>query len=202
MIQSDISIYLPKYLSAESYKKLLEELKSFPSNIDSRFYTSTLKEEKNIFQGDCLEGLPIYDLSKSIPKDVSAIILSNTCDIDPANPRLFNSSIVYAPIIDLQKYRSTLLESGAPNLKVENHLSAIKSQAISQILYLPENGDAMKESVVFLDRLHSLPMNYIASEKLLEKRRSTLSNYGAYLFLFKLSVHFSRIQDQVDRDIN
>ena len=50
MSDEEIKKYLPKYLSAESYEQLLNELKSFPENIDSRLFTSSL-DEKYIYQG-------------------------------------------------------------------------------------------------------------------------------------------------------
>lgn len=98
--EDELKKYLPKYLSEENYKTLLAELKSFPYNIDGRMYTSML--DKNvIFQGDGLKKMPIIDLvniERGV-KNVSCLILSNTCDMDLSNSRMFPASIMYAPII-------------------------------------------------------------------------------------------------------
>lgn len=100
--EDELKKYLPKYLSEENYKTLLAELKSFPYNIDGRMYTSML--DKNvIFQGDGLKKMPIIDLvniERGV-KNVSCLILSNTCDMDLSNSRMFPASIMYAPIINL-----------------------------------------------------------------------------------------------------
>lgn len=53
----EIKKYLPSYLSRSSQTELFGELKNFPKNIDQRFYTLKLSEEKNIFQGDGIKDL-------------------------------------------------------------------------------------------------------------------------------------------------
>lgn len=92
----NIKKFLPKYLSAESYKELIEGLRCFPENLDSRFYTGYLKE-KIIYQGDGIKGFPTINFNTMEKKDCQAIVLSNTCDMDLANKRMFGSQIVYAP---------------------------------------------------------------------------------------------------------
>lgn len=44
-----ISIGLPEYLSIEDKGKLSDAFDDFPSNLDSRIYTSFLKNKKTIF---------------------------------------------------------------------------------------------------------------------------------------------------------
>lgn len=97
----ELKKYLPKYLSEENYQNLLNELKSFPDNIDSRMYTSILNDDI-IYQGDGINNMPIINLSQDLKdiKYVPNLILSNTCDMDLANTRMFQSSIMYAPIIN------------------------------------------------------------------------------------------------------
>ena len=57
----------------------------------------------------------------------------------------------------------------------------------------------MDDSIVFFDRVCNFPNNKIPRENLKEQRLFTLSDYGSYLFLLKLSIHFTRIQDKVER---
>ena len=45
----------------------------------------------------------------------------------------------------------------------------------------------------------SVDNSYISREELNSKRLFSLSDYGFYMLLFKLSVHFSRIQEKVNR---
>ncbi|MEZ4947340.1 MAG: hypothetical protein R2804_17515 [Cyclobacteriaceae bacterium] len=194
----DLKIYLPKYLSEESEKRLFDGLKGFPSNIDQRLYTDYLENESIIFQGDGLRNLLAINLPSIETKVVSGMVISNTCDINPENKRNFPSQIVYAPIIDFKKY-SDSLRSKIPNEKVESHLEAIRNQYVTQIFYLPPVSNRLEESIVFLDRLHNIGNNHYDRSKLDSLRIFTLSDYGNYLFLFKVSLHFTRIQDKVER---
>ena len=156
--EDELKKYLPKYLSEENYKTLLAELKSFPYNIDGRMYTSML--DKNvIFQGDGLKKMPIIDLvniERGV-KNVSCLILSNTCDMDLSNSRMFPASII-----------------------------------------LPANSQ-MEDSIVFLDKIYHVDNRFINRDTLEDQRLFSLSDYGFYMLIFKLSIHFSRIQEKVNR---
>lgn len=191
--------YLPKYLSENSYKTLIAELQSFPYNIDKRMYTTSLPTNV-LFQGDGYDSFPVVDmmhLDKG-SKSSYGIVMSNTCDIDVANVRPYPSSIMYAPIISVEKYRGVLEARKFEAEKIENHLTKIREQAITSILYLPSNG-TISESIVFIDRILHIRNDYVDRATLSQHRLFSLSNYGFYLFLFKLSVHFSRIQEKFDR---
>nr|WP_129732298.1 hypothetical protein [Parabacteroides goldsteinii] len=194
----NIKKFLPKYLSAESYKELIEGLRCFPENLDSRFYTDYLKE-KIIYQGDGIKGFPTINFNTMEKKDCQAIVLSNTCDMDLANKRMFGSQIVYAPIIELEKYKSILMRSNISHAKINAHIDSIRSQELTQILYLPQYGSCMKESIVFLDRIFNVDNAFINRDNLNETRIFSLSDYGNYVLLLKISIHFTRMQDKVDR---
>ncbi|URW79090.1 hypothetical protein [Xiashengella succiniciproducens] len=196
----EIKIYLPKFLSAESDRELFKGLKDFPDNIDERLYTTYLHDTKIIYQGDGLNNLLVVNLPKSEIKPVPGIILSNTCDIDLQNERNFPSQIVYAPIFSLEKYRQTLLNNSKKTKEqITDHINAIKKQEITQIFYLPKFDGKLEESIVFLDRVNNMPNTLIERDKISSNRIFTLSDYGAYLFLLKLSIHFTRVQDKVER---
>jgi hypothetical protein len=196
----EIKIYLPKFLSAESDRELFKGLKDFPDNIDERLYTTYLQDTKIIYQGDGLNNLLVVNLPKSEIKPVPGIILSNTCDIDLQNERNFPSQIVYAPIFNLEKYRQTLLKNSKKSTEqITDHINAIKKQEITQIFYLPKFDGKLEESIVFLDRVNNMPNTLIERDKITSNRIFTLSDYGAYLFLLKLSIHFTRVQDKVER---
>ena len=196
----DLKLYLPKFLSENSEKSLFEGLKDFPNNLDGRFYTQKLKNEETIFQGDGISGLLVVNLPSTQINGAKCLLFSNTCDLDPSNPRSFPSQIVYAPIFDLEKYQSRLasLPEYSPQ-KISDHIKAIQKQEITQIFYLPQLGGILKESIVFLDRINNCQNNSIDRRDLPSQRIFSLSDYGFYIFLLKLSIHFTRIRDKVDR---
>jgi hypothetical protein len=82
---------------------------------------------------------------------------------------------------------------------INSHVSDIRKQYISHIFYLPKGGNLENDSMIFFDRINNYPSDSIEGQELPDRRIFTLSDYGFYLFLFKLSVHFTRIRDGVSR---
>ena len=65
-------------------------------------------------------------------------------------------------------------------------------------MFLPKNKN-IEDSIIFLDRILHIDCRSVNRDTLKEQRLFSLSDYGFYLLIFKLSVHFSRIQEKVDR---
>lgn len=196
----EIKQYLPKYLSSNSEQKLFEGLKDFPENIDSRLYASKLIDENLIYQGDGLEGLLVINLPDTLIKETASVVLSNTCDMDLNNRRIFSSSICYSPIINLDKYIKKLEARNVSSDKIQQFINILKKQKINQIFFLPKGGKLENDSFIFLNKINHCDNNCIRRDELSRKRLFVLSNYGLYLFLFKLSVHFTRIHEGIDRE--
>jgi len=195
-----LKLYLPKYLSSESESELFQQLKDFPNNINQRIYTSHLKDEPIIYQGDGIKDLLIIQLPQTDTKKVDSVIFSNTCDIDQDNKRNFPTQIVYSPLIPFSKYISSLKQYSSKKVhQLDAHFEAIRKQRITQIFYLPKIEGKIEESIVFMDRIQNISNDYVDRGTLSDIRLFSLSDYGIYLFMFKLSIHFTRIQDKVDR---
>lgn len=203
MQEEVIQKYLPKYLSQSSQRELFDDVRKFISEDDSyRLFTKVLDSENVIFQGDGLNGFDFYSFEKAALKESSpGIVISNTCDISLENDRYFPSQIMYSPIIDLAKYIKLLENNQVSSEKIESHLSAIKKQEITQIFYIPSIEGELDESIVFLDRITNRRNTKDFTDRLLKDRIFTLSNFGFYLFLLKISIHFTRIREEVDRKI-
>ena len=82
-------------------------------------------------------------------------------------------------------------KSGKDKQAIANKIDAIKKQQVTNMFYLPD------DMVVLLDRTMHLDYNKF-SEAMVNKIAS-LSNYGFYVFLFKLSYHFTRLREGVQR---
>lgn len=201
----EIEKYLPQYLTAGASIKLFSELKDFPSNIDSRLYTQFLKDTPIIYQGDGLSGLPSVNLPDPKIGPVPGMILSNTCDVDESNKRFHDSRLVYATIFNLDKYKNLLIrkfvDSGRKSIEdIEEHINKIRNQYISHIFYLPAIGDNVKnESMVMFDTINNLSNKHIDRDDISKQRLFSLSDYGFYLLMYKLSIHFTRIREGVSR---
>ncbi|MFH1052706.1 MAG: hypothetical protein V1779_17430 [bacterium] len=195
----DIDLYLPKFLSAESYRILIKGLNDFPENIDTRLYTTYLNQKNLIYQGDGIQDLLVINLPKSEINKVPCMILSNTCDIDLHNKRKLPTKIVYTPIFNLEKFYKKLKSESKDKEGILSFIKSVKRQEVSQIFYLPKLNEKIDESIIFFDFICSCDNGFIDRENLKTQRLFTLSDYGSYLFIFKLSIHFTRIQDKVER---
>lgn len=200
----EIEKYLPYYLTAQDKRSLLEEINRFPDNINQRLFTNYLKGEKNIFQGDGFKGLLFVNFPDEKIGKKPAMVISNTCDVDINNKRLIPKRVVYAPIFKLESYEKMLTstqvgENGQPLESIRSHIDAIRKQHLSDIFYLPKCDSLPNESIVFLDRLNNSSIESFCLDNLNEERLFTLSDYGFYLLVIKLSIHFSRVKENVKR---
>ncbi|MDA3939460.1 MAG: hypothetical protein PF693_09150 [Spirochaetia bacterium] len=195
-----LETFLPRYLSDETAQKLLGDLSEFPENIDQRMYGFIGKNSSIIYQGDGIAGLSIINLPDSRIEYKHAMILSNTCDADLSNIRKYKTNLIYAPIVSITKYSQFLIKMGVyTENSIEDHLSAIRKQIITQIFYLPIGQGIEEESLIFLDRILNCDSAMVKREELESRREFSLSQFGFYLFLYKLSIHFTRMHESVDR---
>ena len=198
MIEDDIRKFLPQYLSVDSTNVLMDELKRFPDNLYKKFYTKKLESKPVIFQGDGIGDLAHVDILSMKSKQTFCFVLSNTCDIDLNNKRIYDSNVLYAPIIEIDKYKKMLLNNNISESRVENHITTIKSQRLTPFFYLPAY-EHREEAFIRFDMVTAYPNSEDFKTHLIQNRTFSLSDFGAYLLLFKLSVHFSRIQENQDR---
>lgn len=194
----DIKKYLPQYLSDSDAKQLFSALKDFPNNIDERFYSNYSLDDNILYQGDCLKDIPAFNLPDTRTKLSQSMAISNTCDMDLSNKRLWNTRILFSQIILLEKLEKGLCQR-FPKDRVTNYINSLKKQQITNAFYLPKSKN-LDEAVAFFDYTNSFDINYIDRESLKERRLVSLSNYGFYILLLKLSIHFTRVQEKVERN--
>jgi hypothetical protein len=197
----DIKKYLPQYLSDSDTKQLFSALKDFPNNIDERFYSNYNLDDNILYQGDCLKDIPAFKLPNMHSKLSQSMAISNTCDMDlnNSNERPWNTQrILFSQIILLEKLEKELCQR-FPKDKVTNYINSIKKQKITNTFYLPKSKN-LDEAIVFFDYTNSFDIDFIERDGLKEKRLVSLSNYGFYILLIKLSIHFTRIQEKVQRN--
>lgn len=191
----NINDHIPYYLTQEAKNGLVKALKDFPEKIN--YYTTKCQDE--LLQGDGWNGLDIINLESGDRKSIRGIILSNSCDISPENPREVPARMIFAPIIPLSLYENLLTRNGIDVEKVSTKISSIKLQRVTSLFYLPKGGCLESDHIAVLDDLHTLPVQLFC-KKTDRKKQFTLSQAGFYLFLFKLSIHFCRFHENVFRD--
>lgn len=191
----DIQLYLPKFLTPDQNNSILGGIKDFPKNLDKRMYLDF--KDNAVLQGDGVRDLLVVNLPDKEIREAPVMVISNTCDIFMQNERLFEMNICYTPIMYLEKYIAILKEENAEEqgVKIENHIRDIREQRITNIFFLPKGGKLEYDSIVYFDRINSCSREYIDDERIKDMRLFTLSDYGLYLFVLKMSVHFCRITE-------
>ena len=198
-LDEEIKKYLPQYLSEIELNNLRKELENFPTDgTKDTVYTIALANADYLLQGDGVANLDYINFPDVVIKPIDVILLSNTCDMSIENKRMNPCRIMYAPILKFDIYARKLRES-FPSQRVDNHLRDIKAQQISQAMFLPKGGKMDYDGIVFFDRAISIPLSEETMQSMCDNKLFTLSNFGLYLLLLKLSIHFTRIQERIDR---
>ena len=194
-LPDDIKDFLPRYLTEESTQVLLQQIDDYAKEgTTNKVYAYPLSNDETIFQYKLNEDGKGSAATKYAP----CIILSNTCDISFDNTRKRPINVCYAPLIELDRFYNALKEQFGKD-RADNIVNDVRKQKITDTLYLPVGGKLKKEHIVFLDKISSIDNRLVSRKNLGETRLFTLSNFGFYLFLLKLSINFTRIQERVDR---
>ena len=194
----NIQKHIPVYLTAEERGIMFAELRAIASSGTAAGAWSMRHEsyKNTMLQGDGWHGFRLFEFKTNKPRSVKGIVLSNSCDVDADNQRDYPPRVVFAPLVELSLYRNLLEQGGAP--AVEDKIRSIKAQRVTNVFYIPAGGALKDDHVVRLDEIHSMPMA-AHNARPDRKKLFTLSNTGFYMLTFKLSVHFCRLQENVDR---
>lgn len=188
--------YLPSYLSQDRQKALADALNGFPNKFN--YYASNNSEE--LLQGDGCSKFEIINFETSNKKTIKGIILSNSCDISTDNKRDIPAKITFAPLLNLDKFKYLLSQSINDQSVIDQKIEAIKNQKVTSMFFLPKNCDLESDTIALLDDLHTIPLKSFI-EKNNKDKIFELSQVGFYLFLLKLSIHFCRFHEGVERGL-
>ncbi|WP_296905037.1 hypothetical protein [Polaromonas sp.] len=197
MNEASLAKYFPYYLTVVEKNGLMLELKKWPNPLN--YYISMYTDE--VLQGDAWTQVPIRDFGSGEMHRVDAVVLSNSCLIDPANHRDIPAKITVAPLIELARYEDLLKSKGITQSRIDAQIGGIKLQQVYNIVYFPKGAGLKADMFVMLDDAHSFPSQHllqgVGSGK--NNKLATLSLAGFFLFLFKLSAHFCRFHENVKR---
>ena len=191
-----LAAQIPYYLTEEAKQGLLKALKDFPEK--TNYYTTFYSDE--ILQGDGISSIEVTNFEDGRKKSIKGILLSNSCDMDVSNKRDFPIKLTFAPLIKLDNYIRLLKEQGLDERKIEAKVCSIKEQKVTYIFFLPKNTfpDFDSDHIALFSDLYTVSLSTV--KKFDENPKLfTLSQVGFYLFVFKLSIHFCRFHENVDR---
>lgn len=192
---------IPYYLTSERKHGFLKELKSFMNRESLNYFSFGLGD--TWLQGDCCVGAPKVDVITLRKNEIKCLVVSNSCDIDPNNPRTGATKALLAPLVPLSVYENMLREQHSGGKKaVDGILEAIRAQKVTSVFYLPHFEALGGETIALLDDLQSVPVEALPDPSNARNRYFSLSQIGFFLFLFKLSVHLCRFHEEVERPIS
>jgi hypothetical protein len=190
-----IEDHVPYYLTQTQKQGLTKALADFNEHpVD--YYTDRYREE--LLQGDGWTGLQVIQFDTGERASIKGIVLSNTCDVSADNARALPAKIVFAPIIRMSAYKAVLLKAGLKEDQVGSKFEAIRKQKITTLFYLPRGAGLEEEHIALLDDLHNIPLTAFHPPDD-QAKLFTLSMVGFYLFVFKISVHFCRFHEEIER---
>ncbi len=191
---------IPYYLTAEDQRVLVAELKAIATGEQPDYVLGAYNDafQGTMLQGDGWRGFQLFLFETGERRTVRGLVLSNSCDIDPENPRDTPARVLFAPLVKLSAYKALLDASDIGTERVNAKIEAIKAQKTTNILFLPSGGSLPEDYVVRFDETHSMPLNaHVQSPE--KAKLFTLNNTGFYMLVLKLSVHFCRLQENVNR---
>jgi hypothetical protein len=190
----DATQFLPKYLTPASREELFKELKNLPEI--ARFFTHFADHDP--YQGDGWQNLDYVDVVGLKACRAFMLVVSNTCDMSPENKRKWAASITIAPIVRLTRFADILRSERVSEEAIVGLLKDIRAQEVTQIFYLPRVAPLEDEYLALLDQPQSQPMARFTEND--EKRPVfRLSQSAFWLFLLKLSIHFCRANEGIER---
>lgn len=192
---------IPQYLSVADQEALVRDLKAINAGGTASYVLSKYRDEFSdvMLQGDGWRGFQLFLFESGERRSIRGIVLSNSCDVDPENPRDVPARVIFVPLVRLSIYEAKLRESGISNDRIDTKIRAIREQRTTNIYFLPAEGPLKVDYMVRFDEAQSMPIAAHAGSGDREKL-FTLSNTGFYMLVLKLSVHFCRLQEKVNRN--
>jgi hypothetical protein len=192
--------HIPYYLTSEDRQVLVRELRTISKGGEANYllepYYDGFKEE--MLQGDGWRAFQLFKFETGERRFVQGLVLSNSCDVEPGNARDVPARVIFAPLVKLAAYEKLLRASAIDPQKLDSKIAEIRAQKTTNMFFLPAGGALDVDHIVRLDDTHSMPVGaHIASGE--REKLFTLSNTGFYMLVLKLSVHFCRLQEKVNR---
>ena len=191
---------IPYYLTSEDRQALVNDLKAISRGGTADYFLGQTRDvfKSDMLQGDGWRGFQLFMFDTGDRCSVQGLVISNSCDVDPNNRRDLPARVIFAPLVKLATYEALLGKLNIEQRKIDEKLVAIRAQKTSNLFFLPSGGPLADDHIVRLDDAHSMP---VAAHSAATDREKlfTLSNTGFYMFVFKLSIHFCRLQEKVNR---
>lgn len=196
--REELQVFLSENLMQENLDAVLQELDEM---LNGRGMTAANHDDS------CLQG-DVYDAVNCIVRTSGGevgirpqrvMLVSNSCDASPENPRRIPIDLTVAPLLRLSRYREMLVAHGISDQAATDTVNAIKRQQKTDLLFVPAGAGLEEDMVALLDKVQSLPAaDFMAGGP---PRLAVLTQRGFWVLLVKLSMHFLRPHEGVARSV-
>ncbi len=199
---------LPSYLTNTAKGRIKEALEQFFDDTEQINYADfyTLEEHNFLMQSDVVHSVVgiDWDVNERTYTSgfIAALLISNSCDVTIENNRTVNSKeALFAPITLVESYLTLARENGASEEQLNTFRNTLQRQEYTNLFYLPPNPVNQKDYIVRLDKIHWVPQTELTGiiSDLDNERFISLSDWGYYLYLTKLSLHTCRVPEELER---
>lgn len=199
---------LPAYLTSTDKRRIRSALSQFFERETEINYAEFYSHHSHsvLMQSDLIHSIISIDWddeNRSYRTGYSpGILISNSCDVSLENVRSINNKeALFAPIISLLDFQQGLKEDNRSDAEIISFTNVLKRQEYTNLFYLPPNHLNHKDYIVRLDKIHWVPQTELGEiiKDLEYHRLLSLSDWGYYLFLTKLSIHTCRVPEDLER---
>jgi hypothetical protein len=135
--------YLPYYLTEHAKAGIINDLGKF--HVGEMQYYLFNRYEQEILQGDGWTRLHLRRFDTGEKIFINGVVLSNTCDVDPANKRDLPVSIIFAPLVAVDAYIRRLSAAGVASQSINDKVAAMRRQEVTNVFYVPAGGGLGEE---------------------------------------------------------
>jgi hypothetical protein len=171
----------------EKVASLLASLKKVP---DFSWLLTPPHPTEERLQGDIVSDFPIAvvdDGGNPRCNRFAAIILSNTCDLQPNR----SDFVVVAPAMDFARYSEAIVLKRGEE-RARGFLRSVRQNEVDEILWVPCFATFREGAIIFLDRLGAAASAVYDQALKQERRLASFSQNGFYYLLIKLTNHIAR----------
>ncbi|HEL2984550.1 TPA: hypothetical protein ACXM54_000238 [Stenotrophomonas maltophilia] len=193
--REELQVFLSENLLRENLDAVVQELQEMQAGRGM----IAANHDDSPLQGDVYAGVPCVSRTEAgvqiVPRRV--LLVSNSCDASPDNPRPVPLDLTVAPLLKLASYEQMLRDGGVAPLALNDTIRAIRRQEKSNLIFIPRGANVEEDMVALLDKVQSLSFDDFQRNS--PDRLAVLTQRGFWVLLVKLSMHFLRPHEGVAR---
>lgn len=177
------------FISQNCRKEFIERLSQTPPPSPTLIAAHPAEER---LQGDVYSKMPFVILKSDgtfKSKDLMCMVLNNTCDLQPNRSEHCN----FAAVAKYADFKSHMIAAKGEE-RATGFLKSIEANKVDRIFYSKDCPEIQGGVVVLLDSIATIPSALYDAALNSGLRHSSLSQFGFYQFLVKLTHFFARVE--------